>query len=197
MGVVSKDKAGVGSAVNDATRLLGGTLGVAVIGSVYASLYSSRLASALPAHVQYYQRLLAADQNEARQILEECLKEKPVTELYGSVVIPALGLAEQDRHSKVLDQETQDFIYQSTREIIEELEPVRRGIYGGSVLYADFAGNLDSCIAIRTMLMKGKQAYLQAGAGIVADSDPAKEFQEAMNKAQAVLRAVEMARVGG
>jgi anthranilate synthase component 1 len=82
-------------------------------------------------------------------------------------------------------------------QIIEELEPVRRGIYGGSVLYADFAGNLDSCIAIRTMLMKGKHAYLQAGAGIVADSDPAKEFQEAMNKAQAVLRAVEMARVGG
>jgi len=82
-------------------------------------------------------------------------------------------------------------------QIIEELEPVRRGIYGGSVLYADFAGNLDSCIAIRTMLMRGNQAYLQAGAGIVADSDPAKEFQECMNKAQAVLRAVEVARIGG
>jgi len=82
-------------------------------------------------------------------------------------------------------------------EIIEELEPARRGVYGGSILYADFSGNLDSCIAIRTMLMKSKQAYLQAGAGIVADSDPAKEFQEAMNKAQAVLRAVEMARSGG
>jgi len=82
-------------------------------------------------------------------------------------------------------------------QIIEELEPVRRGIYGGSVLNADFAGNLDSCIAIRTMLMQGKRAYLQAGAGIVADSDPAKEFQEAINKAQAVLRAVEMARIGG
>jgi anthranilate synthase component 1 len=82
-------------------------------------------------------------------------------------------------------------------QIIEELEPVRRGIYGGSVLNADFAGNLDSCIAIRTMLMRGKHAYLQAGAGIVADSDPAKEFQEAMNKAQAVLRAVQMARIGG
>ncbi len=81
-------------------------------------------------------------------------------------------------------------------QIIEELEPVRRGVYGGSVLYADFAGNLDSCIAIRTMLMKGKHAYLQAGAGIVADSDPAKEFQECMNKAQAVLRAVETARGG-
>ena len=82
-------------------------------------------------------------------------------------------------------------------QIIEELEPVRRGIYGGSVLYADFAGNLDSCIGIRTMLMQGNHAYLQAGAGIVADSDPAREFEESMNKAQALLRAVEMARGGG
>ncbi len=79
-------------------------------------------------------------------------------------------------------------------QIIEELEPTRRGIYGGSVLYADFAGNLDSCIGIRTMLMQGKKAYLQAGAGIVADSDPASEFQESINKAQALLRAVEKAR---
>jgi len=79
-------------------------------------------------------------------------------------------------------------------QIIEELEPVRRGIYGGSVLYADFAGNLDSCIGIRTMLMQGKHAYLQAGAGIVADSDPVREFEESMNKAQALLRAVALAR---
>jgi len=79
-------------------------------------------------------------------------------------------------------------------QIIEELEPTRRGVYGGSVLYADFAGNLDSCIGIRTMLMRGKKAYLQAGGGIVADSDPASEFQESMNKAGALLRAVEMAR---
>jgi len=79
-------------------------------------------------------------------------------------------------------------------EIIEELEPTRRGIYGGSVLYADFAGNLDSCIGIRTMLMQGKKAYLQAGAGIVADSDPASEYKESMNKAGALLRAVEIAR---
>jgi anthranilate synthase component 1 len=79
-------------------------------------------------------------------------------------------------------------------QIIEELEPTRRGIYGGSVFYADFSGNLDSCIGIRTLLMQGKKAYLQAGAGIVADSDPEKEFQECMNKAQALLRAVEKAR---
>jgi len=82
-------------------------------------------------------------------------------------------------------------------QIIEELEPTRRGVYGGSVFYADFAGNLDSCIAIRTMLMQGKKAYLQAGAGLVADSDPAAEFQESMNKAGALLRAVEIARNGG
>jgi anthranilate synthase component 1 len=82
-------------------------------------------------------------------------------------------------------------------QIIEELEPTRRGVYGGAVLYADFAGNLDSCIAIRTLLMKGKKAYLQAGAGIVADSDPQREFEETENKARAVLRAVEMARGSG
>jgi anthranilate synthase component 1 len=82
-------------------------------------------------------------------------------------------------------------------QIIEELEPTRRGVYGGSVLYADFAGNLDSCIGIRTLLMQGKKAYLQAGAGIVADSDPTSEFEESMNKAQAMLRAVERARNSG
>jgi anthranilate synthase component 1 len=82
-------------------------------------------------------------------------------------------------------------------QIIEELEPTRRGVYGGAVLYADFAGNLDSCIVIRTLLMKGKKAYLQAGAGIVADSDPQREFEESENKSRAVLRAVEMARGSG
>jgi anthranilate synthase component 1 len=81
-------------------------------------------------------------------------------------------------------------------EIIEEVEPVRRGTYGGSVLYADFAGNLDSCIAIRTMLMKGKKAWVQAGAGIVADSVPESEYQECLTKTRAVMRAVELARSG-
>ena len=80
-------------------------------------------------------------------------------------------------------------------QIIEELEPVRRGVYGGSVLYADFTGNLDSCIAIRTMLVKGNRAYVQAGAGIVADSNPESEYQECLNKAKALLRAVEKARI--
>ena len=79
-------------------------------------------------------------------------------------------------------------------EIIEELEPTRRGIYGGSILYADFSGNLDSCIAIRTLLLKGKKGYIQAGAGIVADSIPEKEFEESVNKAKAVVTAIERAR---
>src|SRR6266851_3436452 len=79
-------------------------------------------------------------------------------------------------------------------EIIEELEPARRGVYGGSILYADFNGNLDSCIAIRTLYMNGKQGYIQAGAGIVADSVPEKEFEECGNKARAVVRAIERAR---
>ena len=79
-------------------------------------------------------------------------------------------------------------------EIIEELEPARRGIYGGCVLYADFSGNLDSCITIRTMVAQDGQGHIQAGAGIVADSIPEAEYQECLNKAQAVLRAIERAR---
>jgi len=79
-------------------------------------------------------------------------------------------------------------------EILEELEPARRGTYGGAVLYADFSGNLDSCIAIRSMLSVGGNGYVQAGAGIVADSVPELEHKESINKAQAVIRAIERAR---
>lgn len=79
-------------------------------------------------------------------------------------------------------------------EIIAELEPTKRGFYSGSVMYLDFSGNLNSCIAIRTMLVQGDKAYLQAGGGIVADSVPETEWQETMNKAGALLRAVEKAR---
>jgi anthranilate synthase component 1 len=79
-------------------------------------------------------------------------------------------------------------------EIIDELEPTRRGLYGGAVLYADFSGNLNACIAIRTMVARDRTAYLQAGAGIVADSVPASEYRESMNKARALLTAIEMAQ---
>ena len=81
-------------------------------------------------------------------------------------------------------------------EIIDELEPTRRGLYGGAVLYLDFSGNLNSCIVIRTVLIKDKIAYLQAGAGIVADSIPAREYEECQNKARAVLRAFALAEKG-
>ncbi|HEU4911656.1 MAG TPA: anthranilate synthase component I [Actinomycetes bacterium] len=79
-------------------------------------------------------------------------------------------------------------------EIIDELEPTRRGVYGGCVGYLDFAGNADTAIAIRTAYLRDGTAYVQAGAGVVADSDPAAEDQECLNKAQAVLRAVATAR---
>ena len=75
-------------------------------------------------------------------------------------------------------------------EIIEENEPTRRGIYGGTIGYLDFTGNIDTCIAIRTAVIKDGIAYVQAGAGIVADSDPISENQECINKAAAVLGAI-------
>jgi anthranilate synthase component 1 len=78
-------------------------------------------------------------------------------------------------------------------EIIDELEPQRRGPYGGAVGYVDFSGNMDTCIALRTLVLKGQTAYLQAGAGIVADSVPANEREETLNKARGLLRALEMA----
>ncbi len=79
-------------------------------------------------------------------------------------------------------------------EIIAELEPTKRGIYSGAVLYLDFSGNMNTCIAIRTMRLEGGKAYLQVGAGIVADSVPETEWDETMNKAGALLKAVEKAR---
>jgi anthranilate synthase component I len=78
-------------------------------------------------------------------------------------------------------------------EIIDGLEPHRRGLYGGAICYMDFRGNLDSCIAIRTMVLKDGTAYVQAGAGIVADSDPVAEYEETRHKAAAVMRAVDLA----
>ena len=81
-------------------------------------------------------------------------------------------------------------------EIIDELEPTRRGVYGGAILYLDFSGNLDSCIAIRTMVVKNGMAYVQAGGGLVADSVPAREYQETVNKARAPLKALETAHQG-
>ncbi len=81
-------------------------------------------------------------------------------------------------------------------EIIRELEPARRGVYAGSVLYVDYGDNLDSCIAIRTIVLRDGVATVQAGAGIVADSVPEREYEESLNKARALFRAVELAEKG-
>jgi anthranilate synthase component 1 len=84
----------------------------------------------------------------------------------------------------------------SAMRIIRALEPAARGVYAGSVLYMDYAENLDSCIAIRTLVLRGSRAEAQAGAGIVADSVPAREHEECVNKARALMRAVELAERG-
>jgi len=81
-------------------------------------------------------------------------------------------------------------------EIIDELEPTKRGVYAGAVLYADFSGSLDSCIAIRTLVSRDGKGYIQAGGGIVADSVPDREYEETLNKARALIRALELAGRG-
>jgi anthranilate synthase component 1 len=81
-------------------------------------------------------------------------------------------------------------------EIIDEFEPHRRGIYGGAVGYFSYSGNMDLAIAIRTLLVERDRILLQAGAGIVADSDPEMEYQETLNKARGVRRAIDMANRG-
>jgi len=78
-------------------------------------------------------------------------------------------------------------------QVIEEVEPERRGLYAGCVGYFDYHGNMDTCIALRTLLVKGGKLYVQAGGGVVADSDPDKEFQETLQKAGALLRAIALA----
>jgi anthranilate synthase component 1 len=81
-------------------------------------------------------------------------------------------------------------------EIIDELEPTRRGVYAGSIGFISATGDLDMCIAIRTILLKDGNAYVQAGAGLVYDSDPTREYEETRNKAKAALRAIERAQIG-
>ena len=81
-------------------------------------------------------------------------------------------------------------------QLIKELEPCGRGLYAGAVGYLDFAGNLDFCIAIRTVIMSKGKAYVQAGAGIVIDSNPTAEYEETRDKAKALFRALELAQGG-
>ena len=82
-------------------------------------------------------------------------------------------------------------------EIIDELEPHRRGPYAGAVGYIDYVGNMDTCIALRTFVIQDDQVYVQAGAGIVADSNPELEYQETLNKARGLLKAIEVTEKRG
>lgn len=79
-------------------------------------------------------------------------------------------------------------------EIIDEMEPTKRGVYAGAIMYADFNDNLDSCIAIRTLVARGNKGYIQAGGGIVADSVPETEYMETVNKSRALIRAIGLAQ---
>jgi anthranilate synthase component I len=81
-------------------------------------------------------------------------------------------------------------------QIIDELENLRRGPYAGCLGYISFSGNMDMCITIRTIVMSGSEAYIQAGAGIVLDSVPEMEYQETLNKAMAMMKAIEIAEGG-
>ena len=78
-------------------------------------------------------------------------------------------------------------------QIIDEVEPQKRGPYGGAVGYIDFTGNMDTCIALRTLVIQGKTAYIQAGGGVVYDSDPGSEYEETLSKARGLLKAIEIA----
>jgi anthranilate synthase component 1 len=79
-------------------------------------------------------------------------------------------------------------------QVIDELEPHRRGPYAGAVGYIDFTGNMDTCIALRTIVIQNGTAYVQAGAGIVADSIPSQEYEETLNKARGLLKAIEITK---
>ena len=78
-------------------------------------------------------------------------------------------------------------------QIIDEVEPTKRGPYAGAVGYIDFTGNMDTCIALRTLVIQGQTAYIQAGGGIVYDSVPSAEYEETVNKARVLLKAIEIA----
>jgi len=135
----------------------------------------------------YYQRLLASDQNEARQVLEQYLKERPLEDLYGEVLIPALSMVEQDRHRNELDEETESFIMQSTRELIEEFDDVGDGeaispnTQSLKVLCIPARDEADEIIALllsQLLVRNGLQAHNLAVAAMseivsaVADANP-------------------------
>jgi anthranilate synthase component 1 len=166
-------------------------------------------------------RLLADPKERAEHVMLVDLHRNDIGRVceYGSVEVDELLVTEKYSHvihivSNVIgklrqDRDAFDLLRASfpagtlsgapkirAMEIIDELEPVRRGPYGGAIGYFSFSGDMDTAITIRTIVVQGRTAYMQAGAGIVADSLPASEFQECMNKLGALRRAVELAEAG-
>ena len=167
------------------------------------------------------QELLADEKERAEHIMLVDLGRNDIGRVceYGSVSVDELMVIERYSHvmhivsnvrGRLADDKNQFDVLRATfpagtlsgapkiraMEIIEEFESTKRGTYGGAIGYFSFSGNMDTCITIRTILVKDGTAYIQAGAGIVADSVPASEYQECMNKAGALLKAIEMAQSG-
>ena len=167
--------------------------------------------------LQLEQELLADEKERAEHVMLVDLGRNDVGRVaeYGSIEIPDMMVIERYSHvmhisSTVTGQlrpeaDAFDALMASlpagtvsgapkvrAMEIIDEFEPHRRGPYAGAVGYIDYSDNMDTCIALRTMVIKGNRAYVQAGAGIVADSNPTSEYQETLSKAKGLLRAIQM-----
>ena len=167
--------------------------------------------------MQLEQELLADEKERAEHVMLVDLGRNDVGRVaqYGSIALP--DVMQVERYSHVMhisstvtgqlrdDCDAFDALMASlpagtvsgapkvrAMEIIDQLEPHRRGPYAGAVGYIDYSDNMDTCIALRTIVVKGQTAYVQAGAGIVADSDPTSEYEETLNKARGLLHAIEM-----
>jgi len=170
---------------------------------------------------QLEQELLADEKERAEHIMLVDLGRNDIGRVcrYGSVTVDELMVIERYSHvmhivsnvrGRLMPDKDQFDVLRATfpagtvsgapkiraMEIIDELEPTRRGTYAGAIGYFSYSGDMDTCITIRTVLVHGGNAYIQTGAGIVADSVPEREYQETVNKATAMLRALEMAEEG-
>ena len=181
-------------------------------------LAGTRPRGATPAEDLRLEKELLADEKErAEHVMLVDLGRNDVGRVaeYGSIEIPDMMVVERYSHVMHIsstvtgqlnsDADAFDALMASlpagtvsgapkvrAMEIIDEFEPHRRGPYAGAVGYIDYTDNMDTCIALRTMVIKGNRAYVQAGAGIVADSNPTSEYEETLNKAKGLLRAIQM-----
>ena len=138
--------------------------------------------------MQRYDSVFLPERKDFVKVRYVAFLDQYLTEHFGAPAAQYVRL----RLSELLQKGEEELVMQ----IIRELEPSGRGLYAGAVGYLDFAGNLDFCIAIRTVIMSGRMAYVQAGAGVVMDSNPAAEYEETKDKARALFKALELAQEG-